>query len=174
MKLPLPKFFAHEITALSAHISAHFAHFASPIVRANLSKMTTTTDKLNLLLEKLDIDEDVTTLFTNERITSLRKLFNLTESSLAELESKVDTAAAKSDIAYIGRFIKSHQHLQVNGTTPIYYNMNVDHIEANIIIYEKYLQEKESASGSSLPSLNVGSHRSELIIQDARSLSLLT
>ena len=130
-----------------------------------------TTEKLNQLLQKLDIDEDIMTLLNNERITSLRKLFNLTDSSLTDLEGKVSTAAGKSDLTYIDRLIKSHQHLQVNGNTPVYDNMDTDTIDKNIISYERYLQEKETTSVASLPSLNATSH-SERTNHPRRTLTI--
>ena len=133
--------------------------------------MTTTREKLNQLLDKLDIDGDIVNLFTNWRISYLRKLFNLTEPSLADLESKVNTAAAKSDINYIGRLIRSHQYLQVNGNTPVYDEINADAIEKNITAYEKYLQDKETTSDANLPFLNVAPH-SERTNHPRRTLTI--
>ena len=129
-----------------------------------------TTDKLNDVLGIRGRRRNHQS-FKEERVTSLKKMFNLTDNSLLELETKLTTAVSKSDLSYFWRFLKSHNHLQIDGTTPDYAKMTGEEMKNNIIAYEKYFMKKKTASVASLISTS-GTPSTEHTNNSCRTLTI--
>ena len=108
------------------------------------------TTSLQAFLQKLEIDDALSKILIDERITSIRKFSNMTPAFLDSVKEKANYTAAEVDINSIKRFLPAHAYLlQSTKKFPNYEEMSLEEIDGMIATYE----EKENESTVSLPTI---------------------